>query len=361
VQDFLQGRRVHGRVVYRAGRALARLLLLVFAQTGGTALADGAESAPWLASPPCSIGYVLQADRLSSNRLAAVDALAASGRDVLVLDRAYGGGDARWSIPELESIRYAAPGRSVVSYLSIGEAEDYRPYWQPAWGFGTDGRPAAENPDFVVAPNPDWPGNYKVRYWDRRWQQIVLADLDSLLEQEFDGIYLDIVDAFQYFEHDPASDTWEALRVNPATGRSYREDMVRWVLAIAAHARSRRPGFLVVPQNGSALLAFPEYVAAIDGIAVEDLYTLGDAPQADVHTTTVEADVEVLRATGKPVFVVEYALDAALRERARRAAAARGHLLLFADRALTSLGAAVAPPRCAQAARRLPRVFSSSR
>ncbi|MGE0486362.1 MAG: MJ1477/TM1410 family putative glycoside hydrolase [Gammaproteobacteria bacterium] len=351
MQDFLQGRRIHGRVVYRARRVLARFAPLVLALAGGAALADGAGSAPWTASAPCSIGYVLQADRLRPNRLGAVDALAASGRDVLVLDRAYGSGDARWTIPELESIRYAAPGRSVVSYLSIGEAEDYRPYWQPTWHFGADGRPDQATPEFIVAPNPDWPGNYKVRYWDKRWQQIVLADLDSLLEQEFDGIYLDIVDAFQYFEHDPQSDTWEALRNNPETGRSYREDMVRWVLTIVAHARSRRPDFLVVPQNGSALLAFPEYVAAVDGIAVEDLYTLGDVPQADVHTATVEGDLEPLREAGKPVFVVEYASDSALRERARAAAAARGHLLLFADRALTSLGTAVPPPRCARAAR----------
>ena len=47
----------------------------------------------------------------------------------------------------------------VLSYLSIGEAEDYRSYWQKGLSF-------------VDEENSEWEGNYKVKYWDEEWQEI---------------------------------------------------------------------------------------------------------------------------------------------------------------------------------------------
>jgi cysteinyl-tRNA synthetase len=52
--------------------------------------------------------------------------------------------------------------------------------------------------------NPHWKGNYKVRYWEPSWQELILgkedAYLDKILKTGFDGVYLDIIDAFDYFE-----------------------------------------------------------------------------------------------------------------------------------------------------------------
>ena len=39
-----------------------------------------------------------------------------------------------WQRPELDAIRRGQPGRKVIAYVSIGEAEDYRPYWRKEWG-----------------------------------------------------------------------------------------------------------------------------------------------------------------------------------------------------------------------------------
>ena len=86
--------------------------------------------------------------------------------------------------------------RLVVSYMSIGEAEDYRYYWNSSWEH--------DPPDWLAGENPDWPGNYKVRYWNPAWQAIIYgsenAYLDKILNAGFDGVYLDIIDAFEYFE-----------------------------------------------------------------------------------------------------------------------------------------------------------------
>jgi cysteinyl-tRNA synthetase len=86
--------------------------------------------------------------------------------------------------------------RLVICYMSIGEAENYRYYWQPAW--------ETTPPAWLDAENPDWEGNFKVRYWEPAWQAILTGDGDSylgrILAAGFDGVYLDIIDAFEYYE-----------------------------------------------------------------------------------------------------------------------------------------------------------------
>jgi len=80
--------------------------------------------------------------------------------------------------------------------MSIGEAEDYRYYWQSNWTVG--------NPSWLESENPDWKGNYKVKYWHQEWKDIIYGTADSYLEKiinaNFDGVYLDIIDAFEYYE-----------------------------------------------------------------------------------------------------------------------------------------------------------------
>jgi len=55
-----------------------------------------------------------------------------------------------------------------------------------------------------VAANPNWEGNFKVQYWNPTWQSIIYGSetsyLKKIINAGFDGVYLDIIDAFQYFE-----------------------------------------------------------------------------------------------------------------------------------------------------------------
>lgn len=86
--------------------------------------------------------------------------------------------------------------RLVIAYMSIGEAEDYRYYWDTAW--------ETSPPSWLAGENPHWAGNYKVRYWRQGWQDIIFGNdasyLKKILDAGFDGVYLDIIDAFEYFE-----------------------------------------------------------------------------------------------------------------------------------------------------------------
>lgn len=65
--------------------------------------------------------------------------------------------------------------RLVIAYMSIGEAEDYRWYWNADWG--------KNPPVWLEKENPNWKGNYEVRYWNKEWQSIICDAEDSYLEK----------------------------------------------------------------------------------------------------------------------------------------------------------------------------------
>lgn len=57
---------------------------------------------------------------------------------------------------------------------------------------------------YISFAAPHWAGNSKVEYWDPAWQAVIFgsaeAYLDRILAAGFDGVYLDIIDAYEYFE-----------------------------------------------------------------------------------------------------------------------------------------------------------------
>lgn len=281
------------------------------------------------------LGYVLQADKIAGDKTGALGVLTASGRDVLVLDEFYET-DNSWTPDDLKTIRAGKPGRRVVAYLSIGEAEDYRPYWQAGW--------KKSPPGFLLTANPDWPGNFRVKYWDPLWQKTILASLDRILAAGFDGIYLDIVDAFEGFERDPVTGNWRDNAVNLETKRTFREDMLAWVRHLADHARASRPGFLVIPQNGEQLLADPGFSEIVSAIGVEDLFTLDN--RISTETNLRSELLDTFQKSGKSVFAIEYARKPGPRDHARTEAAHHKFSLLLTARNLDTLGEAFAaqPP-----------------
>ena len=140
--------------------------------------------------------YLLNCERFSS-KAAFLDAVSATNYDLLILDLFFED-DMAFTSEEVERLKQKANGgkRLVICYMSIGEAEDYRYYWQSDWKH--------HKPAWLARENPEWRGNYKVRYWDPVWQEIICGAGDSYLNRilaaGFDGVYLDIVDAFEYFE-----------------------------------------------------------------------------------------------------------------------------------------------------------------
>ena len=289
---------------------------------------------------PRSLAYILQAELLAPTRQATLSRLAQSGRDLIVIDPFYSRGvNGRWQPAEIDQLHQGRPGRKVIAYLSIGEAESYRSYWQARWRAPPRDGSGSGTPEFLLPENPDWPGNYKVKFWEHHWQAIILAEVVRIIQQGFDGLYLDIVDAFEYFEFDPAQKKWHDDRDNPATGRSFRADMVAWVETIALFARNLTGDrFLIIPQNGTQLLAYKNYRDTIQAIGVEDLFTLDNNRQSEDHIRYVLGFLRKLTDDGKPVFVIEYADRKRFQTYARQQTAAHRFTLLLTDRSLATLG-----------------------
>lgn len=187
----------------------------------------------------------------------------------------------------------AGPCRSaVLAYLSIGEAENTRAYWNPAW-VNAQGNPIAGVAPAWLGPKVTGePGRYQVRYWNRAWKQTLFGTttgpnrtpIDRIIDQGFDGVYLDAVDAF---DHWAFSDPQTPRRLT-------RERMVALIEQIAAYAASRQvPQFRIVIQNGADIIWNDDdqpddlrdrVAAVVRGVGHENLFYNGTKPQPEAHT-----------------------------------------------------------------------------
>ncbi|MBN2541974.1 endo alpha-1,4 polygalactosaminidase [bacterium] len=129
--------------------------------------------------------------------------------DLLIIDAFFEdtSGIPQWyESSEINSLKNKHDGgsRLVIAYMSIGEAESYRYYWNEDWDSDHNGHPDEGAPAWLAEENPNWEGNYKVRYWDPEWQNVITGNDSSyvkhIIDIGFDGVYLDIIDAFEYFE-----------------------------------------------------------------------------------------------------------------------------------------------------------------
>lgn len=133
-----------------------------------------------------------------STKSAFINAIQSTNYDVILIDLFFNTGE-EFTLEEITQLKTKANGgkRLVLSYMSIGEAEDYRYYWQEAWKI--------EKPVWLDKENPNWKGNFKVKYWEPSWQSIIVgtkeAYLDKILDAGFNGVYLDIIDGFEFFEY----------------------------------------------------------------------------------------------------------------------------------------------------------------
>ena len=233
-----------------------------------------------------------------------------------------GGEEGRYTNREMGMMKGVETGRRyILAYLSIGEAEDYRYYFDSDWTLGPGRQPGKNAPCWLGKTNPEWPGNYKVQYWSEEWQKIILAYVDRIIEDGFDGVYLDIIDAYEYWSDD---DNPEGFILDEETAAAR---MMSFVNRIARHAREARgmPGFFVIPQNGEGILIYDTpgpgetgFLDTINGIGIEDLYFDGTDPVEDEAAAERAELIDRVEEAGKPVLLVDYILDGGPEEHGRR-------------------------------------------
>jgi len=203
--------------------------------------------------------------------------------DILVTDYSWDGSEEKeyrqGQIPRLKKMT----GKIVLAYISIGEAEDYRFYWKNNWKVG--------NPGFLMQENPNWKGCFKVKYWNKKWQQIIFQYIDHIIDMGFDGLYIDLVDSYQYFKEK----------------NNARELMIQFIINIAQYCRKERKKnkFLIVPQNAPELVEDSRYMRVISGIGQEETYFKAtDIPSEDTEYN--EKYLDMVKNKGKVVLTVDY-------------------------------------------------------
>lgn len=219
--------------------------------------------------------------------------------DIVVVDAFKQTPDVPFSAAEVEEFK--KNHKIVLAYMSIGEAEDYRYYWKSEW--------KTSPPKWLGKVNPDW-GSMKVKYWNPDWQAIVFGYLDKIVAQGFDGVYLDIVDGYEYWS-DSDNEENEVLYKNDAANR-----MVSFISAIRQRARAKNPVFKVFPQNAAELVNYDGYLGAVDGIGKETTWFEGYsellAPGSTAKPVDPDATAEQvgflrrIKQAGKTVVVVDY-------------------------------------------------------
>ncbi len=276
---------------------LARVLLGTTVAFLSAALASGCLHAGEDPHDLRSFLYILQEARIPE--------ILTSGFRLVVMDYSLDGTD-HGAYPPAGIRRLRRHGIVPLVYLSVGEAEDYRFYWERDWDRDRDGIPDPGAPRWLGRSNPDWPGNYKVRYWDPGWQGILLSYLDRILGQGFAGVYLDIIDAFEYWS-DPGNPEGEVVEESEAARR-----MIDLIVYLSRYARERSPGFLVVPQNGERILDFDRggaLLGAVSGWGIEDLFYWETEPTDPEWRAGRIPYLEMLRGAGRFILVTDYVDD----------------------------------------------------
>jgi cysteinyl-tRNA synthetase len=214
--------------------------------------------------------------------------LAATDYPLLVIEPGQNFTDSPYDMANIISTLRTAPDgteRLLLAYVDIGQAEDYRDYWESNWVAPTEND--AGDPDFLLTIDPDgWSGNYVVAYWDPAWKNMWTGNFGIVAPDEM----------FLFIEE---MDT---------AGEAVSED------------------FLIVAQNAPYLLDEDpaRYGQIMDALAVEDTWWHGDGdvpwddPRAgDLHErhdgdyTTPNRLAQYKKYTDRniPVFTVDYCLS----------------------------------------------------
>ncbi len=251
----------------------------------------------------------------------AVDALIDSKYDLLVIEptrssRELADFDMHSVVDRLHrSTGTNVASKIVIAYVDIGQAEDWRWYWEDNWTAPTEA--SRGSPDFLIALDPDgWSGNYPVAFWDQHWKEIILysegSSIQQIIDDGFDGIYMDWIGGFNYKP---------VVNAAESEGLDAQQEMIDFITEIREYCQKQNPDFILIAQNALDICEnHSEYFDIIDGVAQEHVLfdgaadaEWGDSAGGDMRVPESDTEwyVEMLDEylnRGKVVFTVDYAL-----------------------------------------------------
>ena len=203
-----------------------------------------------------------------------IDDMQTEGADLYVVDREELAND-KLSPEELDGY--------VLAYLNIGEVIRNKDYWDRDWGLG--------NPAWIDRKTGGKWDNYRAQYWQEPWQMIIIDQMDKILDAGYDGVYLDGVEHYPYFQ------SYSGVNSNGA--------MIEFVKKVSSYGKDKNSKFIVMVQEGLELTDDGDYLAAIDGYAEEELWYDGSVEINDFDIEEKLAKLDELRKS-KTLLVLDY-------------------------------------------------------
>jgi len=224
---------------------------------------------------------------------AQIEAIANSDFDACIIDYSFDGTEAgKYTNEQINQLKVnqILP----IAYLSIGEAEDYRFYWNNAW--------TNDPPEWLGEENPNWEGNYSVQFWHEDWQVIIFEYIDQIIEQGFEAIMLDKVDIYyDWFE------TYGLLSEQESAIR-----MIEFVEAISKYITETKglDQFQILSQNALRIFDYDtgnKLKEALWGVSIEELFYYNDGSETDEQERQYRlAKLQQLHNFEKLVLVTDY-------------------------------------------------------
>lgn len=271
--------------------------------------------------------------------------------DLIVMDYSFSGGEEdEFNKDTINNLKFngPCPRKIILAYMNIGEAEKFRFYFENI-----------PRDILFEAPNADSSNSTKVMFWDTKWQKIIFGNkdngknksyLDRIIDAGFDGVYLDIIDAYEF---------WGPKEIGGNDKqRTAAKDMVDFVVKIAHYARNIRgkKDFLVVPQNGLRIIdqssySFAEnpetetnnqkkrYLSVINAIASENTFFFGTNDNNNTlnkQNETIKL-LNIFRDSSKTVFAIDYVQSAENVSAFYTMARSKGYIPYATARALNTL------------------------
>jgi cysteinyl-tRNA synthetase, unknown class len=281
-------------------RRLLAVSVIAAALLATTVTAPSAEAAPPHWPRPAwneMWSWAMNTGAFSSNGIAQVRG---SSRDMVVIGRYNTYNGREWTRDEIEAGKLS---KWLLAYMAVGEAQRTEWYWRPEWN--------RTPPAWVIGQNPYWSNNVFAELWNGDWQMLLRHTIDRIIDQGFDGAFLDVADAY-WFPGYPDGPTW------------YNKwEAALTICALADHARARKPDFKLVVNNALDLFwMVPNYMRCIDGTVIEQLWWLApDRARDRFYTDQKIGELRYHQAAGKPIFSIDYAPWWALPDLDRRARA----------------------------------------
>ena len=185
--------------------------------------------------------------------------------------------------PEIAGLK----GRVIlIAYVSIGEAENYRSYWEGVKGA-----------EWIIGENPNWKGNYYVDVRNPGWRRLIIDEvIAGAVKKGFDGIFMDTIDTSFMLESE-----------DPERFEGSDRAMADFVYEI----HEKYPELLLISNNGFSIL--DKIGPYLNAMLSEDINMMvdfeGDGYRrvpAEDRAHKIATLKKLMEKYGLPVFIIDY-------------------------------------------------------